>query len=95
MTIKFEVPNGQDSFCARLAGSIVQVIQQFNGEHPTPIYLVYGDNIKVDAMSILNWLEFAFHEHREFKLESELDNLKDLESEVHELFTLFNYTPVK
>jgi len=95
MTIKFQVPKGHDSLCARLAGSIVLVIQQFNGEHPTPIYLIYGDEVKVDATSILNWLEFAIHEHHEFKLESELDNLDELESEIYNLFKLFNYCPEK
>lgn len=89
MTITISIPKEHNGMYARIAGSMVELLQQFNGEHNVPIYLIYEDHPKVDAMSIVNWLEFSIHEHKTFVLESSLPNMKDLEIHIKDLFGEF------
>lgn len=68
------------SLSARVAGSILAIIQATVGDE-YDINLVYAEKI-VDARDILCWLEFAFHEHSEFTIESNYPDGNDIIKEI-------------
>jgi phosphotransferase system HPr-like phosphotransfer protein len=85
MRINIKIPSEYHAMYARTAGSIAQVIQDFNSEEPVDIFLIYDDN-RVNACSIVNWLVFSIHQNKEFSLESELSTLNELTYYIDQIF---------